>query len=375
MVVIAILSVLGLALLGQVGNQQGAALQERTREASFNLAETAFNAEIFVLGHTWPSAAGYAYPSRCAPTSTTVYGCPDPIALARSVSAADPNGVADWSVEVRDNGVASAMSWSNDFLTSQPSWDANGDGRVWVRARAVSRGRPTAVAGLIAQSPVTAGFARNVITAGFFTIGSQGNKPYVDTLGTAAQPSPLAVRCTTPAPSSCLGYSPTKGQVSPDTSQTGYTGAPAVPPLVLADFVARAQRAGTYTASGCPTSLGGAVVVIATGTCTYDGNLTHNSTGAPGILILLEGALTLSGSNTFNGLVYAANQRGLTIPLVTLGGNSRVRGAIQVDGGGGVRIDGSGLLVYDPSGINAATTYLTPQLVKNTWQQLPGGAA
>ena len=359
---------LGMALLQAVTSEGGAARQQRHREAAFNLAETALNAEIFVLGNAWPSTAASAYPASCAPAGTIMFGCPDSALLGRSLSQADPNGAPDWTVAVRDDGAGSA-TWSEAALTNQPSWDADGDGRVWIRAYAKAEGRPVTLVGLITQSAVSAGFPQGVITAGHFGTGTQGNQRYVDTQGTAAAPSPLIVRCSSPAPSACLDYAPSKGQISPDTAQTGYTGGPAASSRIVADFVARAQRAGTYYDT-CPSSLAGAVVVIASGACDYQGNDVWNSPSAPGVLVLLRGSIVLRGTTRYYGVVYAPNQDGRSDTLVTVTGTALVQGSVLVDGDGGVLLDGSGLVSYDPGAVNAAQTYLMPQLVKNTWRQL-----
>lgn len=370
-VVIMALSVvllLGLALLQQVTGEGTAALDQRHREAAFNLAETTLNVEVFVLGNAWPSTAARAYPSQCAPSATVLYGCPDSSAVAQAVSQADPSGAANWAVTVRDNG-SSSVAWSESFLTGQPSWDANGDGRVWVRSNAVARSRPVTVVALVTQSPTSAGFPQSVIVAGRFATDSQGNKVYVDTQGGAAQPSPLFVRCTTGAPSSCLDYPPSKGQVSPDTVQTGYVGGPATTPRVIADFIEQAQLAGTYYDT-CPSSLTGAVVVIRTGECSYTSNSVWNSAASPGMVVLLNGSLSLSGTVRYYGVIYAPNQGGRSDVLVTLTGNSTAEGSVLVDGNAGVAVGGSGKVVYNPSAINSARFFLAPQVVKNTWRQL-----
>jgi Tfp pilus assembly protein PilX len=358
---------LGMALLQAVTSEGGAARQQRHREAAFNLAETALNSEIFVLGNAWPSAPVSAYPASCIPAATIVFGCPDSALMGRSLSQADPNGTPDWSVAVRDDGASA--TWSESLLTTQPSWDADGDGRIWVRAKATAEGRPVTLVGLIAQSAVSAGFPQSVITAGHFGTGSQGNKRYVDTQGSAAAPSPLIVRCSQPAPSACLDYAASKGQVSPDTAQTGYTGGPAASPRVIADFIARAQAAGTYYDT-CPGSLTGTVVVIASGDCSYQANNVWNDPTAPGVLVLLRGSITMRGNQRFYGVIHAVNQDGRSDDLVTISGNVLLQGSVLVDGDGGVLLDGSGQVVYDPNAVNGAQSYLTPQLVKSTWRQL-----
>ena len=78
---------------------------------------------------------------------------------------------------------------------SRPSWDSNGNAKVWVRADAhAAEGNRTVVA-LVKRLDRSETFPRNAITAGWFTVTNNGNKIMVDTKGDAAQPAPVAVRC------------------------------------------------------------------------------------------------------------------------------------------------------------------------------------
>jgi Tfp pilus assembly protein PilX len=341
MLSIAVLLVLGAALLRDVTGEGDAARHERNREAAFGLAESGFNGQIAVLATVWPTSATRAYPSACTTSAAPVYGCPDSAAMAAAVSQVAAGDAVVWSVAVRDNG-ASSTAWAEGMLTTEPTWDANGDG-----------------------------IPANVITAGWFGTGNEGNGRLVDTVGTAAQPAPVWVRCTAPAPSTCLDYPPNRGQISPDTTRTGYTGGSAVTARVLADVVARAQRDGTYHASGCPTSLAGAVVVIAGPVaCAYSANDVWNSAASPGMLVILQGSVALLGTSRYHGVIYSPNQRQRQDAVVTVTGNAVVQGSVFVDGPGGVVLDGSAQVVYDPVAIGSQTTLVSPVLVKGTWRQL-----
>jgi len=86
-------------------------------------------------------------------------------------------------------------------------------------------------------------FPKNVLTAGYFTTTNNGKKVIVNTAGNpAGTPGTLAVRCNVSGqtyPNSCLNYDPTRGQVSPDTKQDGYSGGNA---LSSSDRSVNAQR-------------------------------------------------------------------------------------------------------------------------------------
>ena len=56
---------LSLPLLSLVDTQQRQSAQERKSESSFNLAEAALDASVFVLGKDWPALATGAYPATC----------------------------------------------------------------------------------------------------------------------------------------------------------------------------------------------------------------------------------------------------------------------------------------------------------------------
>ena len=62
--VVGILISLSLPLLSLVDAQQSQSAHERKSESSFNLAEAALDASVFVLGKDWPTQAAGAYPVR-----------------------------------------------------------------------------------------------------------------------------------------------------------------------------------------------------------------------------------------------------------------------------------------------------------------------
>ena len=226
--VIGILLSLSLPLLSLVDAQQAQTAHERKSESSFNLAEAALDASVFVLGQGLACTCHERLSVRVHRGSDEL-NCPTPDLLTSTYTGGDyTNG--GWSVQVRDD--TGTEYYDPAVIASMPTWDANDNAKVWVRADAHAAAGDRTVVALVKRIERTEAFPRNAITAGWFSTSNNGNKVIVDTKGDTAQAAPLAVRCTLPAPSSCLNYNKSKGQVSPDTSTTGWAGTSAVPPAL-----------------------------------------------------------------------------------------------------------------------------------------------
>jgi hypothetical protein len=369
MLVVGILISLSLPLLSLVDVQQSQSAQERKSESSFNLAEAALDASVFVLGKDWPKVATGAYPDTCTDASTSLH-CPTPDLLTQTYTGGDYTN-RGWTVQVRDD--AGGEYYDPASVPSMPRWDANGNAKLWVRADAhAAEGERTVVA-LVRLIEHTEAFPRNAITAGWFTVATGGSKVVVDTKGGTAQAAPVAVRCTDPPPSlHCLDYQADRGQVSPDTSAPGYAGDTAVPADALERLRARAKSLGTYYESGCPQSPTGELVFVETGNCNYDGGGSANSAGAPGMFVIANGTLLFGGSFTYYGLVYAANLQRSDDIVLTIFGAATVVGSIAVDGDGGVRVGSSGNNVVYADGIYPSiTSFGGAAPVQGSWRELP----
>lgn len=366
--VIGILLSLSLPLMSLVDTQQRQSAQERKSESSFNLAEAALDASVFVLGKQWPSTATGAYPSTCTVASTTPR-CPAPSLLTGTYTGGDYSNRA-WSVQIRDD--TGTEYYDPAVVPNRPTWDSNGNAKVWVRADAhAAEGERTVVA-LVKRLDRSESFPRNAITAGWFSVSNNGNKTMVDTQGNAAQPAPVAVRCADPAPSPCLDYDPTRPHVSPDTTTPGYAGTTTIPADSLMRFRAKAQALGTYYASGCPSSLAGELIFIENGSCSVTGGGSANSSSVPGAIIVANGTLSFGGSFEYYGLVYAANLQHSTGIVVEIRGNAQVIGSIAVDGGGGVEVGSSGdNMIFADGVFPSLTTFGGAAPVQGSWRELP----
>jgi hypothetical protein len=371
-IVLGILISMSLPLLSLVDAQQRQSAQERKSESSFNLAEAAFDAGLFVLSSEWPATALGAYPATCT-ADTASPRCPDPELLNRSYAGPDYSA-RGWTVRVRDDG-ASGDYYDEALIDGQPSWDANGNAKMWVRADGRSANRDRTVVALVRRQDQFEPFPRNSMTAGWFGVSNNGNKVMVDTKGVSAQPAPVAVRCTaaTPPPSpGCLEYRTDRKQVSPNIAYTGYSGDTAVPEEVLERFRARAEMLGSYYPSGCPQSPAGELVFIENGDCGYSGGGDANDEGSPGMLIIARGSVSFSGSMAFHGLVYAANLQHSTGSVVTIQGAATVFGSIAVDWGGGVSVGSNGRnMVFDDRVFPLIKSFGSAAVVQGTWRELP----
>jgi hypothetical protein len=365
--VVGILLSLSLPLLSLVDVQQNQSANERRSESSFNLAEASLDASMFVLGKDWPALATGAYPATCEASSTSL-NCPSPDLLTRTYTGGDYRN-AVWTVQVRDD--TGTEYYDPAVVPSRPSWDSNHNQKVWVRADADSDTGTRTVVALVKRIDRVIPFPRNAVTAGWFTVATNGNKVVVDTKGDTAQAAPVAVRCKVKAPSSCLDYQPDRPHVSPDTTTTGYGGTTAIAPEILESMRAKAKALDTYYTS-CPASPAGEMVFVETGDCRYTGGGTANTASAPGLFVVGRGTIEFGGGMTFYGLAYAANLQQSTGTIVTVFGGATIVGSIAADGGGGVTLGSSGgNLFYADTIWPNLTSFSGAAPVQGSWRELP----
>jgi Tfp pilus assembly protein PilX len=396
MMVLLVLLMVGLAAMSLADGQTGSGAFERRTESTFNLTDAVMKNQIQLLSLAWPGSATAAYPSSCTQSSSNA-DCPNASNIQSQFTTPDYSAGIAWTTQVQDNAGPIATYYSTAGATacgaSCPSYDANGDGKVWLRAQATVRGQTRVVVTEVTANASPQPFPQNVVTAGYFATNNQGRKVIVDTKGNAAQPAPLEVRCTTKAPSSCLNYDPTKGQVSPDTTQTGYTGGfsspcPGLPtPCTLTTDQLSALRTiaianGTHYTT-CPSSIASPVVngqtvpvFVENGPCSFTSG-SANTAALPGMLVIASpacssAALALGGNFTYHGLVYVPNTNGCTGNLVTLTGTSEIDGAVAVDGNAGVVCGASKAnIVFNSNAFNSVLGFSGASAVQSTWRELP----
>lgn len=373
MLVLVVTMLLGFGALQLADGQNQATVIARQQESRFNLADGLLQQQIYLIARAWPSTAARAFPTTCSADSATTL-CPQASIVNGALTMPDYRTGTSWTTQVQDDGGTVSDYYTTAGASTQPGWDANADGRVWVRAQALVRGRMQAAVMLVQANIVTIPFPQNVVTAGYFQTSNQGRKVIVDTKGGAAQPAPLAVRCTTAAPSACLSYQAT--QVSPDTSQRGYSASTAMTSDELNALRTIAQQQGTYYASGCPANPSGTLVFVESGDCSYGANVSGtccNSAAAPGMFVVARGTFTLTGNLVYRGLVYAANLQNSSGIVVSVTGTAEIIGAVAVDGTGGVRVGASATnLVYDPNAFQNTKGFMGATPVQGTWRTLAG---
>lgn len=379
-IVLGLMMGLGLATASYVDGEQSQSGRERIRESAFNIAESALDAQVLRLSQTWPEATGVsAYPVSCTPAAAASVLCPDAGSLEESAKTADysssacPTGSAAplWTTSVHDDGVPPADYYDAQIVNAQPTYDANGNGRLWVRASGTARCIQRTVITMVNQETTSLGFPRNVVTANWFETSNNGNKVIVDTQGSSAQPAGLVARCIAPFPSPCMKFRP--GQVSPPTAEASPTApATAMTPLDLAAFKSRAQALNTYYPAGaCPPSLTGAAVYVE-GPCNLGS--AANSEAAPGALYIGRGTFSLGGNSVFYGLLYMGNLQGSTGTVVSIGGTALIKGAVAIDGLGGLVAGSSKAnVIFDDRVFDVFKGNRTVARTPSTFRELPSG--
>ncbi|MDT5011616.1 MAG: hypothetical protein QOH57_3233, partial [Mycobacterium sp.] len=140
-------TVLSLATYIDGQTRQGAAT--RKRETAFNLTEAALNAQIFALSQDWPGTGSTATPYPACTQASTGARCPNASALSALIASPDATG-ATWQTVIRDDGVNGSPNFYSDATTlTQPAYDANGDGKVWIRATSTTRGKTRTMVTLV----------------------------------------------------------------------------------------------------------------------------------------------------------------------------------------------------------------------------------
>jgi hypothetical protein len=413
MVLMTLMLSLGLASFAFVDTEQREAARERVRESAFNLTEGVLNTQTFVVARSWPEQAPGA-PRFCTGASAAEVRCPDPARIAQTYAGGDYSGGSTWVVSARDNGgdlastplkverdsmvfydasddddldttdsdddLADLTDDGDDIATdAQPTWDANDDGLMWVRAQATVQGRRRTLVAQVKVQEIQESFPRHTITAGKFSTPNRGNKEIVNLKGSSAQAGPLAVRCTVRGPG-CLDYEQGKGQVSPDDASTvvlGFQdGGSALTADALQRLKERAIANGSYSA-GCPANPSGDIVYVQQGNCSYNSSVPGpccNTLERPGVFIVENGTLTLGGNLQFYGVLYLANAQGSSGPVMTTTGTSLVHGSIAIDGQGELSAGSSGLNVeYDERVFGLLKSYPAGGAVAGSFREIEAG--
>lgn len=374
----------GLAMLAASDTQTKTTARERTREASFNLAEAALNAQALQLTRTWPTLSAPG-PASCTPT-VVHDACPDAGSIQNGYATGDYAAtpcvsaptVPAWQTSIHDS--QGEAYWAQSLIT-RPAYDANGDGAVWLRSAATTRCHTVAVVSQVSQQTIPIAFPSNIVTANWFQTSNQGKKVIVDTRGSGGQPAPVVARCAGLTTAQCLNYPANKGQIQPPAVRSDSTASPTtLTDSQLAALESQAKASGSYYA-GCPTAAqltspanGAPVYVKSCAVVSVGGNTMVNSPAKPGALIIETGTLSMGGTSNFYGLVYMVNKGNVShpTPVVNIQGNAQIYGVVSVDGNGGILAGSSKAnLINDPRAVGLLRGSSGARINKNTFRVVP----
>ncbi len=395
---------LGIAVLSQADVQTHQTGVEAWGEATYNNAEGALDSTANLLQQSWPTAAT----STCNQSSASSSFCPG-AALTNSFNTAYAGRLFNspqWTVQiVDDSGGQSANFYSDAASATAPTYDANRNGKLWIRAQTIIQGQKRIVVAEMVRQTTVVQLPHNTITSGGAFTSNRGNKVIIETTDAAPGSSltgSVNVRCgdSSYTPSygdACEGWDPAKGQLNPASNyQGGYVdpngGYSAVSTTDLASLKQAAQTNGTYYNGTCPSSLTGLVYVDNPpgGSCSYNGGTWNMSsfppatTDVPGMIIMGDGTLTFNGNISYFGVIYMVNASGSTPasgactstqqngPVFMVHGTGSIYGSIFVDKCGTIDAGSSKYnIIFDSAAFNAATAYSLPNLAKNTFRIIP----
>jgi hypothetical protein len=242
---------------------------------------------------------------------------------------------------------------------------------------------------------VSLSFPSEVINANGLETSNSGNHsgPILNTQGNG-QISLVSLRCTglggNPPNTSTCAQIQRPDQVAPGPS---YASTPSPSPTLTSTQLAAAKAMaianGTYFGSGsCPTTASQLVgsPVYVEGPCNININGGGTINNPTGYLVIVNGTLYLSGSTTYNGVIYAVNQQGCPNPsssyclngrgdVVQVQGNATVSGGVTIDGNGTIYLgsSGQGNVTYNPAAFTPMSAYGGAAATPNTFRQLPAG--
>jgi hypothetical protein len=393
MLVLMVMTAVGLATLSFVDSDARVSGAERNSESSFDYGEGLLDTEGYLVSTKWPTSAALTFPD-CTYNGTTVTAaggsagtalCPVPSQLGQTFGSKEYGGPLTWSTEVRDNGGTETCAltgkslcsyyYDDSMLTSQPAWDANGDGQLWVRGQAFMWGRRRTVVERVQLDQQAVNFPQAVITAHHLKLRESPHLKVVTNF------SPINLRCSINT-SGCLVVKKSK-QIAPYKITFDYPQQQALPTSVLDQLRQRAKNEGWWYAT-CPTNPPGTQVFVESGTCTGT-SLPATSPTSQGTYIQATGTMTISGrqprgpslpkglKGNYWGLIYLANSSKLTGDVLTVKGGKRlIRGVVAVDWDGGFNMGGAKdtRLQYDPFAIQGLYLYQGSTVVRPSFREI-----
>lgn len=401
MIVLGLMLSMGLAIFAYSDGQTRQTHTERIRESSFNLAERALEQQTFKLSRSWAGSDATAYPAICAPT-TALPVCPDSTQLISGGDAPDATADTTWTTIVRDNGDTDPATdntgenfYSAALVDGRASWDANGDGVLWVKATAQVRDRTRSLVAKVRVESITLPFPKTSITANTLYLSNNGNNTIIDTNGpNNGDVGPVQLRCGAVDPTNCI-FGPGGGSSGYDVNSDPRISPPAIETAPSGEIVEIETRAGLLETAlanntvydSCPTDaqLTGQVVYIRTvpaSGCAYEINGSINSATSPGIIVVAQslGRFQLRGNLHFYGLMYFMNGGAPVADdklVLDLDGTIAFHGSVAIEGDGALRAGSSGNggqgdanVTFDQSLFGQLKTYGTAGILQNSWREI-----
>ena len=375
-IVMGIMISIGLATFAYVGGQQAQSRVERVKESAFNLSEGALNTQAFITGERFPGSFAGRYPASCPAADNR---CPNAASLTNSFDNRDFAAGLTWSTRVRDNSLANpnyytpALDTQNcqGSGTTPCTWDANGDGKVWIRSDATVRGKTRRLVTLVVTERSPEQFPRNVITAqrlDFHGSPRQG----VNTRG-----APVAVRCFPRSNKDCADN---RGEVEPDTIQDSWPSQTAMTVEAVERLRQRAKDEGGYY-TGCPAGRPPTALVFIEDCATTSANHLPCPLGtgagctsptALGTFVLIRGTFAAAAAWDYHGLLYLRNEQNSCGDVFDITGNHQIYGAVAIDGCGGLSLGTSSqtLFTYNPDVWGQLYTYGNGRADRSSFREL-----
>ena len=248
------------------------------------------------------------------------------------------------------------------------------DGEMWVRAEGRLESRKRVVVARVRVEKETLPLpANSAFVAGKFVTGNSGNKTIVTGGGIVRCPNgPSGQDPPSHKDNDCEGFDPGQvvGAVKPD---------PNTPPNImdaaaLQSLRSMAKSRGTYSPTAARTTPPARWCSSRTGTAATTRAGWSTARRNPGMFIVNNGTVTVRGNVTWYGIIYGVNAQNSTGTVVEASGNSDVRGAIYVDGGGELSVGQSkNNLTYDQGAAQTRYVYGSAGLIQNTWREMIAG--
>jgi hypothetical protein len=354
---------LGAALFVLVRTSQTSTELERKEVKSFNVAEAGLDAGMLQLKLTWPRDNGNA---------VTV----DEALVESRLQAANPGlrspRISDEFIDVMvyDNVDADGVDTSVPYPEA-PSWDSNGDGRMFVDSRAnVDNDRHRIV--ILAERHIwefnIPGRAMFASSAG---ANGQGLRVYMDPLS-PAPPGPVLASWITE-----FGKGVETGTgITPDGPGSAITFDQILPPQYINALLGIAQNQGTYFTTGADATTfltsgnaGGKIVYVKAASALTIGGSSQMGTRTNPIVLIVDApgdnVIDWRGTADFYGIVIVLGNaliRGTT----TIWGACLTSGLLEGKGAGS-----SPEIAFNQNVINLVNHQyiMSVNIVPNTWEE------